>query len=104
MRVLQHVGEITGSEEQKQQWGRHWVIKGLTAFEKSLAYCAGVYCFGNSITLADVVLVPQLYSARRFEVDLTAFPTCLRIEEALSQHPAFVAAHPNAQGDNPDRK
>ncbi|KAJ3356888.1 hypothetical protein HDU91_005497 [Kappamyces sp. JEL0680] len=61
LRVLQKVGE----GEVRQEWGRHWITSGFQALETMLASCAGVYCFGDSITLADVYLVPQVYNANR---------------------------------------
>lgn len=60
---------------------------------------AGKYCVGNSVTMADAALVPQLYNARRFQVDLAPFPTLLRIEAALAEIPAFKQAHAEAQPD-----
>ena len=66
-----------------------------------MSFCAGKYCYGDEISLADCVLVPQLYSARRYNVDVSPFPVCLRIEAALAQHPAFIAAHPDQQPDKP---
>ena len=60
---------------------------------------AGRYCVGNAITLADAALIPQLYNARRFEVDLAPFPTLVRVEAALAALPAFQAAHAEAQVD-----
>jgi maleylpyruvate isomerase len=69
------------------------------AFEKTVAETAGKYSVGDEVTLADLALVPQLYNARRFNVDLSVLPTIVRIEESLLQLPAFQAAHPDAQPD-----
>ena len=71
------------------------MVRGLTAFESLVSLCSGRYCFGDALSLADVVLVPQLFAARRFDVDLTAFPTCSRIEAELSALPAFKACYPD---------
>ena len=79
----------------------HWIARGLTSFERLLCMCSGRFCFGDSLSLADCVLVPQLFAARRFDVDLSAFPTCLRVEAELISLPAFVAAHPDQQSDKP---
>lgn len=68
-------------------------------YEKIVQETAGRYSVGDQVTLADLVLVPQLYNARRFNVDLSALPTVVRIEEALLQLPAFQAAHPDVQPD-----
>lgn len=79
------------------------ITRGLTAFESVIAATAGTYCYGDSITFADICLIPQLFNARRFNVDVGAFPTCLRVESVVSQHPAFIRAHPDNQPDNPSK-
>jgi glutathione S-transferase len=56
---------------------------------------AGTFLYGDTPTLADICLVPQLYNARRFGVRLDAFPTLRRVDETASAHPAFAAAHPD---------
>lgn len=94
--VLMYVGE-----ERKMEWARHWINRGFTAVEKLLSSCAGKYCVGDEITLADCCLVPQIFNARRFNVDLRPFPTILRVDRNLENHPAFLAAHPNNQPDCP---
>jgi hypothetical protein len=71
------------------------------AFDALVAVHGGKYCVGDSITLADVCLVPQLGSSRRFPLDLSQFPNLLRIEALLADHPAFIAGHPNNQADKP---
>lgn len=71
------------------------------AVEKLLSSSAGKYCVGDDITLADCCLVPQIFNARRFHVDLRPFPTILRVDRHLENHPAFTAAHPNNQPDCP---
>jgi len=60
---------------------------------------AGKYCVGNRISLADAALVPQLYNARRFGVDLSVYPTLIRVEKEISGLEAFKRAHPDAQTD-----
>ena len=62
---------------------------------------SGAYSFGDSLSLADLCLVPQMYNARRFGVDLTQFPRLVEIDESLASLPAFHAAHPNQQVDAP---
>ncbi|XP_030764867.1 probable maleylacetoacetate isomerase 2 [Sitophilus oryzae] len=66
-----------------------------------LGSCAGKYCVGDEITLADCCLIPQVFNARRFHVDLRPFPIILRIDRELETHPAFLAAHPSNQPDCP---
>ena len=68
-----------------------------------MSFTAGTCCFGNNITFADLCLVPQLMNARRYGVDLSQFPNITRIESSLNKHPAFIAAHPDAQPDNPEK-
>lgn len=78
-------------------WCRHFVPRGLAALETTAAPTARTFLLGDTVTLADLYLVPQLYAARRFSVDLNAYPTLLRAEAACAALPAFVAAHPDQQ-------
>jgi maleylpyruvate isomerase len=80
-------------------WTRHFITKGLAALEQLAAPRAGTFLFGNSVTLADVFLVPQLYNARRWGVPLDAYPTLTRADESAQALPAFRAAAPEAQPD-----
>jgi maleylpyruvate isomerase len=80
-------------------WNRHWVTKGLAALESSVRESAGELSVGDSVTVADVCLVPQLYFARRFALDLAPYATLLRVEAACAKLPAFVAAHAENQID-----
>ncbi len=75
--------------------------RGLTALEALAAPSAGKFLVGDALSVADVCLIPQLYSARRFGVDLAPFPTLTRVEAACVELPAFVAAHPDRQPDAP---
>lgn len=95
--ILQYVKGPLGGDE--KAWARHWVTRGLDALETLVAQSAGRYCVGDEVTLADVCLVPQLYSARRFGVDLSKHPTAVRIDEALALLPAFQRAHADRQPD-----
>ncbi|CAH0520162.1 unnamed protein product [Peronospora belbahrii] len=83
----------------KQQWGRYWIERGFQALEVELVKTAGVYCFGDKVTLADLYLQPQVYNANRFGADVTKFPTIARISAALEAVPAFQKAHPLQQPD-----
>lgn len=95
--VLQRIkGELKGDEK---AWTAYWIERGLTALEASVTPLAGTYCVGDQPSVADVCLVPQLYGARRFGVDLAAFPTLTRIEAACNALPAFQAAQPDRQPD-----
>jgi maleylpyruvate isomerase len=74
-------------------WIRHWVTKGLDAVETLARETAGTYAIGDELTFADLCIVPQLFFARRFAIDLAAYPTLVRIDEACTEVPAFEAAH-----------
>ena len=82
-------------------WLKHWINRGLSAFEAQLARDAatGQFCHGDTPTLADTCLVPQCYSARRFGVDIEQFPHIARIEAVCQALPAFAAALPERQPD-----
>jgi len=98
LRVLKYLrGPLGVSEEAKDEWYRHWVAEGLAALEEMARPRAGAFLFGDSPTIADVCLVPQLYNARRFSVPLTDYPTLRRADETATAHAAFAAAHPDRQ-------
>jgi maleylpyruvate isomerase len=82
-------------------WARHWIAGGLGGLERAVQAMAGRHAAGDLPGLADCYLVPQLYNARRFGVDLEPFPTLRRVEEACLALPAFQAAHPDRQPDAP---
>lgn len=88
--------ELHGDEK---AWARHFIAHGLGALEALLQETAGRYSVGDSVTLADCFLVPQLFHARRYEVDVTPFPTLTRVEEACNALSAFQAAHADRQPD-----
>jgi maleylpyruvate isomerase len=85
----------------EKEFVRHFVGEGMRALEAAVADGAGRFCHGDAPTLADCYLVPQLYGARRFGVEVDAFPTLLRIERACGELPAFARAAPQAQPDAP---
>jgi maleylacetoacetate isomerase len=77
-------------------WMQHFIALGLEGVEALIfLHANGQFCWGNSVTLADICLVPQMYNARRWGVDLAPFPTIARIDAALTALPAFAAAHPD---------
>lgn len=102
LRVLKYLtGSLGVDEEAKNAWYRHWVSEGFTALEAMLSERAGTgeFCHGNQPTLADVCLVPQIFNAERFQVDLTPYPTIRRIGAICNSLPAFARAHPAQQPD-----
>jgi maleylpyruvate isomerase len=78
---------------------RHFNARGLTALEAAAGETAGRFLVGDAPSLADVCLVPQLYGARRFNVDLGPYPTLVRVESACAELPGFQAARPEIQSD-----
>jgi len=78
---------------------RGYIATGLAALERHAAACAGRFLVGDAVSIADLCVVPQLYTARRFGVPVEAYPTLLRVEKACDELPAFQAAHPTAQPD-----
>jgi maleylpyruvate isomerase len=86
----------------EKEWAKLWVGRGIEALERALSDGgAGRFCHGDAPGLADCYLVPQVYSARRFGVDLAPFPTVRRIDEACAALAPFQAAHPDRQPDAP---
>jgi maleylpyruvate isomerase len=97
--VQKYVKRVLDRDE--KAWNQHWIGLGLRALEQAVRPLAGQFCVGDAVTLADLLLVPQLYGARRFEVDLADMPTLVRVEQACAALPAFAAAHADAQPDKP---
>ncbi len=96
LRVLKYLsGALGATQDQSDAWYAHWVTEGLVALEALAAPRAGAFLFGDSPTLADVMLVPQLYNARRFAVPIAPYPSLRRADESASALPAFAAAHPD---------
>ena len=103
LRVLKYLtGPMGLDEAAKNAWISHWHGIGLTALEADLARDAhrGRYCVGDAPTMADCCLVPQLFAARRFGMDMAPFPTLLAIEATCLELPAFQQAHPARQPDS----
>ena len=82
-------------------WSRGWITRGFEALESLVIRSHGRYSWGDQITIADVCLVPQIYNARRFGVEMSAFPTLLKVENELNAIEAFATARPEVQGDFP---
>lgn len=80
-------------------WAARWILPGFEALEALVACHGAGWSYGDAPTLADCYLIPQIYSAARFNVPLSAFPRLLAVDAAAKAHPAFVAAHPDNQPD-----
>jgi len=100
LRVLNYLEEVFRvGKEQETSWYRHWIDETFTALEQLLMTTAGVYSVGNEVTLADCMLVPQVYNARRFNMTLDDYPTINRIVANCEQLQAFIKAAPANQPD-----
>ncbi len=99
-RVVSYLeAEFKPTEAEIDAWRRHWLLKGgLEVVEKLIA--PGPFCFGAGVTLADVCLIPQVFSARRFGAPLDRLPRILEIEAACNALSAFQAAHPSQHADS----
>jgi maleylpyruvate isomerase len=96
--VTQHLDELG---QDSKAWLRHWVGRGIVAFDQTAAETRGSFCVGDQVSWADVCLIPQLYSARRFGIDLSQVPAHLAIEERCQAMEAFRRAGPDQQVDAP---
>ncbi|MBB5016918.1 maleylacetoacetate isomerase [Chitinivorax tropicus] len=102
LRVLQYLSnELAVTDDAKTGWAQHWIKLGFAALENQLAGDArtGLCCLGNTPTLADVCLIPQVFNAQRFQVDMDAYPTLQRIATHCQSLPAFSTAAPAQQPD-----
>jgi maleylacetoacetate isomerase len=81
------------------EWTQGWIRDGFDALEPMIARYGQGFAFGEAPTIADCCLIPQVYSANRYEVDLAPWPAIRAVNERAAQHPAFMAAHPNMQPD-----
>jgi len=99
LKYLKHTLKV--GDEAKDAWYRHWLESGFESLEKRLANDSrvGTLCFGDTPTLADLCLVPQVYNARRFNLDMSRYPTIERIADHAAQIDAFARAAPGQQPD-----
>ena len=102
LRVLRYlVRDLKASDEQKNAWYRHWVEQGLASIEARLVAekKSGHHVLGDQVTLADVVIVPQVFNAKRFDCQLDHVPSVMRIFDHCMELPAFIEAQPARQPD-----
>ena len=101
LRVLLHLRDKFGADDEtRKQWSRHWIALGFDALEALLQSPeTGKFCHGDTPSLADICLIPQIVNARRIAFDMTPYPTIARIEAQALAHPAFEAALPANQPD-----
>ncbi|HYF17636.1 MAG TPA: maleylacetoacetate isomerase, partial [Ramlibacter sp.] len=102
LRVLKYLThQLKVDEEAKNAWYRHWVREGLLAFERELAALpAGTYSYGDTPTLVDCCLVPQIFNGKRFNCDFSLLARTMAAFDACMRHPAFQQAQPSACPDN----
>lgn len=91
------INKLKHDLETVDAWTRHWIETGFSAIERLIS--PSPFCFGSRPTLADVSLVPQVFNARRYKVDMTRYPNISAADEACQKHPAFQRAAPAAQPD-----
>lgn len=99
VRILKALARLEVDQADVDAWVQRWISDGFAALEPIIARHGAGYAFGDAPTLADCMIVPQVYNARRFKVDLTPFPALVAAADAAALHPAIAAAHPNNQPD-----
>lgn len=99
LRVLQALRAKGATQAEIDSWAGNWIHAGFVALQTMVQIHGKGWCYGDQPSLADCYLVPQIYSAWRFNVDLSAYPALLAIEQRAQEHPAFIAAHPDNQLD-----
>jgi maleylpyruvate isomerase len=100
-RILDYLSEpLKLDKEAKAAWTNKWISDGLRAFEVQLSKLSvTAFCMGDAPGIADIFLIPQIASAQRFSVDVSAYPRCMAVYTEAMQHPAFDAAQPAKQTD-----
>jgi maleylacetoacetate isomerase len=97
--VRKHVETLTAGATKAEDWTRHYIVKGFAALEAMLGDGqAGRFCHGDRVSMADVVLLPQVYNAQRLGLDMTAWPLIAGIAGRLAEVPEVAAAHPDSIG------
>jgi len=100
LRILKYLKAEMGQEQDAiDDWYRHWMAEGFKPLEEIAEASPGPYLFGDTVTLADICLAPQMYNARRLRADTSKFPSLVEADKALMKLPAFLKARPEAQPD-----
>jgi maleylacetoacetate isomerase len=105
LRILKYLkSPLNHSQEEIDTWYRHWCSEGLAAYERELnaapaELASGLYSVGDEVSLADVCMVPQIFNAKRFNVDTSPIPKTMAVFERLMQLPAFDTSQPSKQAD-----
>ena len=100
LRVLKAIrSEFNADQAAVDAWAAGWIAPGFDALEALVARHGAGWSFGDAPTLVDCYLIPQMYSARRFNMDLSPWPRLLAVEQTALAHPAFASAHPDLQPD-----
>lgn len=99
LRVNRALAAMEVSEPRRAKWIERWIVDGFNVLEPMIAEHGRDFAFGDAPSLADCLLIPQVYSANRYKVDLTPYPAIKAVAESAAAHPAFVAAHPDNQPD-----
>jgi len=103
LKVLQYLeGNLTVSPEQKNKWLNEWMHRGFQAYEEIIRHTAGRFSVGDQVTAADLFLIPQIFSAQRFSVDISRYKLISKIEQVCLQMDVFQKAHPFRQPDTPN--
>ena len=102
LRILRYLGNEMGqSQEAINHWYAHWITRGFAAVENAVQAWPGAYSLGDHPGMLEVMLVPQVYNARRFNVPLEAFPAIVELDARCQLLDAFARAHPSVQPDTP---
>lgn len=102
LRVLHYLkGELAQPEAQVSSWYSHWIRRGFTALEQEVSSFAGPFSVTANPGMFEVLLIPQIFNARRFNVAIDDFPQLLELAERCEQLDAFASAHPSRQPDGP---
>ena len=98
-RVGRALGAMKVADDDQKTWIQRWINDGFQVLEPMIAEYGTGWAFGDAPTLADCCVIPQVYSAIRYAVDLEPFPAIRAVTEKAAEHPAFAAAHPSRQPD-----